>query len=471
MRIVWGELLILCCVFLILFFLVNPFFLIEPAVWPDEALFADTALNLATTGELKTPVFEGVLDNPKSYWYHPLYFFVMSFWIRLSGFSIENLRFFSLLLSFLIIIFTYVCIRSTTKKISLAIAGIFFLILEPSFWKASHLVRPDILAVVFIVAGYTVFLRVGFLKFLFAGFMAGMAIVTHPLGVVLSFFLAIMIVLENGKLVSKFRNLAMMILPQLGLLSVWILFIGRDLNNFASQYLLQLKRKEEVSYFVGIIFQTDYLWSILLIGYLAVIIVIGILAFSRKEMNMKSAFVLCALISVAVVISKEMWYLVFIAPFIVISMMLGVENIRERGEYFKSGFYLLVFSILAIKVSIYFTNFTKPVGLEFDYYKFGKIIEEKLPVGSSVYIANIPDPYFVLKLNNKYKLFEFSPINLGAVRNNQILSQVDYMVMSFTPEQPIQKYIEDNQERVEQINFGGYTSYVIKLKPKELRKT
>ena len=69
-----------------------------PTVWADEILWSEPAINLIRTGDFTTSVWQ--LQPANTFWaaQSPLYPLLLSVWLRFTGFSLQAIRSFNLLL-------------------------------------------------------------------------------------------------------------------------------------------------------------------------------------------------------------------------------------------------------------------------------------------------------------------------------------------------------------------------------------
>lgn len=131
-------------------------FLKEPPVWPDEAIYADIAQNLVQDNRLGTDLWRETIPGVENYalWYPPVFFYLLSFWFKIFGFSIINQRLLSFLMAIVVIIFYTLLSKELIKKDKnnlalIVILSLFGLISDVVFLKASRVSRPEIFILAF----------------------------------------------------------------------------------------------------------------------------------------------------------------------------------------------------------------------------------------------------------------------------------------------------------------------------------
>jgi 4-amino-4-deoxy-L-arabinose transferase-like glycosyltransferase len=385
-------------------------FLSDPPVWPDEALFASPAVDLVQNGTFRTRVLEGLLPSAEhgTYWIPPAYPFVLAgvFALFSSDVAVTRALSFVCALGVLLLVYGLACRLQPSR--SLASLAPTLLALDPVFGRGARVGRMDMMALLCVLAAvFAAFDREASARrrALLAGVLAGLGVTVHPIAV-----LAVPIVLlaELGRPREQ-RALGTAALGVLLGVSPWLLWIARSPLAFVVQWAAQLIRKGENWQAYGAApwlaafeftlsryppaLQTAAPWS-----YLAAFV--GLAIASRRNREARVLLGLYALFFVAVLRAAEMWYTLYLTPFLALGVLAVVavtpassaHGARARAaRYIGGGLVAAVFALCAVRDAADALRW-RPAGLAYD--EWSERVMAAIPRNARVLIAATPDPYF-----------------------------------------------------------------------------
>ena len=219
----------------------------DPIVWPDEAVFANPAVNLVRHGHMGTDLLTGYLQGIEThtYWQPPVYFVLLAAVFGIVGVSVAAMRGFSVLAAVAVLGTTWRMGRRIGLGRAAVCVPVAVLAVDGVFLRAARLGRMDLLALAFTLAAWERALayedesrgRDATL----AGLLAGLAAMTHPLGVAAIAALAVWWSWTRRAAAPAVlvRVLAGFAVP----LGLWALYVLRDPAGFAAQLGGSLARK------------------------------------------------------------------------------------------------------------------------------------------------------------------------------------------------------------------------------------
>ena len=443
--------------FLLFLLTVTPFifisktlFLKDPPVWPDEAIFADTALNLSETGVMKTGLFGedffGLHEH--ALWYPPFYFYLLSAWIRVNSASIESLRSLSVLASFISLFVLFKTFHLIFNKALFSFLALLLVSTDLYFNLSSRTARMDIINFVFInLCLYFVILALyknPKRNFFLAGIFSGLALVTHPYGLIAPVTACLSLFLQKKPIRIKATFGTVYILGLLPAVIWWLSIIINYRQIFLEQYYLQFARKS--------LAQLDFTWSAINISYFISLSAFFILPF--------------------IILGKEFWFLLYFQPWgglIVVFLLSYFYKIRQRLGIFAV---VIIYSvILVFNMAYYFDGKMAESWGKADYTGFAKTIGRMIPDGARVFLAAKPDPYFVLAKNKSLSFYEFPTVPVTRDKYLQLLDECDYIVFNMGELEIVDEYINVNARRIVTVRGkDGYSAQVIQLKERNDRK-
>ena len=437
----------------------------NPLPWPDEAIYLDTAKTLLTQGVLKTNIFGNVIPglNEHALWYPPLYFYLLTGWIKIFGTSIETIRTLSLLTGSGMLLFVYYTMQLIFKKPILSSVGTALIAVDFSFNRAAHVARMDMLSLLLLTAGiYTVI--AGYTKqqkiwFVATGILGGLSILNHPLGFILPTVACIFLLLQK-----KIHALVLVCIPIAISLLIWTTLVWGKLDLFFIQYNLQFARKSLQEPFLFHLFKTDTNWRMWGIAT-AGIYILGLIQLLTAPAPILSFFILGIFVSTTASLwGKEMWYTAYFQPFLayIIVYLLtkkGVKNITT----------ILALSLGSISLLLSFQS----LNTQGDYHTFVKQIAKHIPTESRVFLSIIPDPYFDLQNRSDIIMFEFATVPSKKQTYKDLLDTVDYIILNRMPElgaDRIKEYLRRNTLDSTHVQNKDFIALIIQLVPREKRR-
>jgi 4-amino-4-deoxy-L-arabinose transferase-like glycosyltransferase len=228
-----------------------PLLLKYPSPGGDEPGFVDVAYTVATRGSLRTNVYLGLLPGAEHhiYWQPPLYFLTLGGWLRAFGVSLTTARSFSLFWAIATAVLVYLTARRTVPRAPATIASSLF---AASFWLTNRAsaARMDMMCIALTVGTVFIYLvarerRSNPLHGL-SGFAAGLALTTHPLGVIAIATLVVHETLSSGVEVIRSKRTYVMLGGFAVAAVAWGIYVAQDPATFSAQMAKQLERKAQL---------------------------------------------------------------------------------------------------------------------------------------------------------------------------------------------------------------------------------
>jgi len=481
------DLLFLIPLIVLFIFFNIVFFLKFPLIWPDEAIFVDTAKNIIENEIMATNLFNDAIPGLQlhSVWYPPFYFYILSFWINFFGSSIESIRILSMIVSFVTVVMIYFFGKILFVNRWFAFLLAFIISIDFYFVQASRVARMDILSFLFLILTFFLFVFIQTKKnykwYFLPGFFAGLGIITHPLGTIPAIVCGLTILLESLPFKKKIGKLLYFGLPILLCSLVWFLSIKDSLSLFFEQYRLQFLRKDPIKASLVKLFTEEIYWKLTLIVYGGVIVTFIYKVIQKmRSINTRNIwqekFILVGVfISIVIILwGKEMWYPLYLQPFIAIIIVYLFKNATEKkNDVFFTFVMGIVIFVIGIQTFFLYDVFQKMAGVTYNYHDFTNQIQKQLPKKASVFLATIPDPYFDLQFNKNLTLYEFPTVPVTEKAYHNLLDKTDYIVINILPQQYwfIEEYVKNNVDNIVVVKQpGGYSAKIIKLKDKSKRR-
>lgn len=475
-----------------LIFVLKDLFLKDPPVWPDEAIFFDMANNLINKKNITSSLFGGVVPYAEvvGIGYPPFYFNILAFWTNIFGSSIEGVRSLSLILSFASLFVFFFIAKLITNSNYLASLGVLLLASDIHFSRASRIGRMDMLCF-FLITISIYFFTLAIKKpkkyfYLLAGIFAGLAVFTHTMGFIAISMIFIYLLIEKTSLKEKFLKMFIVATPVFFTILLWFLSFGDRFGLFVNSYKDQIFTKTAKGSYGFLLFQTDFIWWFTFVLYSIIFFIFIFVVF--KNFNKINLFLLVGFIVSAIILflGKEGWYIIYFQPFLTLIELVVLKKVWElKNKTFLNIVLALMFILFLNNLNIlFFNNQNSFAGVEssipgfknknYDYHDFTKRITEQLPKDKriSISLVAIPDPYFDLRQNEDFKLYQ---IIMGYNKPDktyvQLLDSSDYLIFSWLPYKILNEYISkntDNYTVVKQPN--GYSAIIIKFVPRDKRK-
>jgi len=380
-----------------------------PAPGSDEPGFVDPAITLLNEGYLGTTLYEGLVPtmNRYIYWQPPFYFVALAGWFWIFGPGLEQARVFSLACGLSIVALVYLLARRWTGPWpAFAVSTL----CAVSYWLTTRAVfaRMDTLCVALSLAAVLAYVRqMGWL----AGILAGLAFLTHPLGVVPMATIVADQALKRRPL-PEIRNACTGFV--LGGV-VWLIYALQDWDAFQLQMALQLARKQQSPpYWYQFWIARNHAIAISVVAGAAVW-----LAFTRRRPAGSELLVIGTVIAfAAATYAHETGYFLYFFPFGCVALALAVG--RHRFAH------LALAGALASEAAILGYNIHR-----YDhrnYAALGDAVRAVIPPGASVFIgfADVT-PYFALVGRNPMRIA--TPVPLTDPRaHGRLAAQSDFIV-------------------------------------------
>lgn len=459
------------------------FFLKDPPIWPDEPIFLEMSQGLSTTGQTVSDLYGLTETVTTGLGYPPFYFYVLGNWLKVFDPSIESMRALSFVLALLTIGVFLAIARNLVKSTPLAVLGAFFLAANVHFSRFSHIARMEMLVLFLVLVTWLFFLLAQKKQknyyYLFAGISAGLASITHPVGLIAPFVPILCLLLISQPLKKKIFQGLLIAIPVLFIVSLWVLNTSENLSFLLSAFNSHLQGKGSKVPFMFLIFQSDFSWRWLIILYTAVFLLFSLLVLKSRERS--AQFVLVGLIvsTVVTTVGKEGGYFLYIQPFLILALLFLLKRFKGISIFLSILIFLNYLNIQYLNNdNIGITNNKSRsvfASLSFDYHDFGKRLIEYLPQNKevSVFIAATPDPYFQLIKTGRFKVLEAADPDFPITDEHykKALDSVDYIILTWIPHRFLSDYINRNMaENAVVGQQSGYKAIVIKLKPQAERK-
>jgi 4-amino-4-deoxy-L-arabinose transferase-like glycosyltransferase len=213
--------------------------------WSDEAWFAQAGYNLATRGEMTTPVLETTGTNFKgldrhTYWVMPLHLVTQAGWYKIFGFSLFSMRALSAMFGVLALFAWYVVVRSLSGERKVALLAFVLLAFDYIFVMAASFGRGDMMSMSLGAMGFAAYLYLRERHFARA-VVAGQTLIaacglTHPNGGVAFFAGLLFLTLYFDRARLRWRHLGLAAIPYAVGAIGWGAYILQSPADFAAQF-------------------------------------------------------------------------------------------------------------------------------------------------------------------------------------------------------------------------------------------
>jgi len=413
---------------LILFAITRINYSFWPPVWPDEALFSSPAAQLAETGIFSTPVLEGLIPGMEkaTLWNSPFYMALTSLVYRFTGESLAAARSVSLVLGFLSA-GVFVLLISLFLEKKFILPAVLFLVFDPAFHRSANTARMDMLTLFWILCSLYFLVRefqgrvreqskTSLLWFFLSGLSAGLAVMSHPAGILLIPILLIFSLPRLYLLIPAAAGWLIGITP-------WISYINRYPDLFKIQFVSQLVRKTDLFRLWGgdtggifVVFASQYGGGALsMIGIAIVILALGfasaLFLYRRRsawetDLYFRLFAAFCTTF-VLVLAATEGWYALYIGPFVI--LLAGYLASSSSSPFFRRLFLAVgLFFVLAFVVFTLRNHLIFKTDRAVTAYNASMI--QTVRGCHRVYLRVRPDPYFLIRRDlPDTRPFEFVP--------------------------------------------------------------
>lgn len=434
-------------------YFVSALLLHDPLVWPDEALFANPVVNLLRHGHLGTDLMGGYLPGieTRTYWMPPLYYLALAPVFAIFGVSVTAMRVFSACTAAAVLALTYAVGRRAGCSRAAACTAVVLLAVDAVFLRAARIGRMDMLAVALTLGALHQSLGPSPARArstIVAGALAGLAAITHPLGVVAPIAIALYHLIfptaPRRRLLLCFAAGALV--PALG----WGLYVLGDPPAFIAQFGAQLSRKVERP-----LLSFDFLrqgWEFIINQYndsgdlslvdprpaarsVWLLGTLGIAIGAMRRPAMRLLAMAHAVAFAIVLFAREMWYPIYVLPTIV----LGVAALMGPALELVPGRRLVVVTVVAAVMAFVASNVGYEEGLHSrrsssaeraDYGAFCDDVERLIPQRSRVFVSIFPDLYLCLARRTDLTFRSFVPeqVPVSPETYSRVINESDIIV-------------------------------------------
>jgi len=448
----------------------------------DEALFSDMTHRLIQGFDLSTSLFRDFIPEVErhAYWYPPLYFLLLAPLVTIFGISVYAMRILSLVAAATTLLLIFTVARQVFAKRWLGVIAVCLLVFDYYFQTGAVVGRMELVTILFGYASIVTHLH--FLKHrrqwlnVSSGTFAAAACMTHPTGSIFLLPIVCNLLFMQGKWQTKVGNLVAVVLPTIIAIGFWYGSFYSNWESFLLQNQLQLHRKQFGDIFLWQIFQFLPKQRLVLAGILLSEAVFLWRTITNKQLHnagQRLLFFLVLTSSVLSVVLKEMWYIVYIP-------VVGVLAVADTCAWLWSKRPLVsgivICAFLLPNVLLYFDGVGESVVHRSEYAELSRQIAAILPPNARVLLSSLPDPYFYLRQHRPDLDLRETPNSPPAEPidpdvYNTILSQVEYVVFSYTLNRHLREYYQNNLEAIifTQSAEAGYPLQIFKLKPPDQR--
>ncbi|MCS7206076.1 MAG: hypothetical protein NZ853_10305 [Leptospiraceae bacterium] len=429
-----------------------------PPPWPDEVLFSSAAYQLANYKKFTTEVLSGIVFgmDQATLWMSPLYMVFLSFLYVFIGEFLWVGRSLSLFFGILTLYIFYKIIKSVIKDEKIAIIFSFFLGIELSFLRAGNIIRMESLNLLFSL------LTVYFLErknFSLSGMFIGLSALTHPISV----FLVPITFLYT----YRWRDLVKIALIVILIMFPWLIYVAFHWDVFVIQFFSQFARKtahydfQSFLYFVKVL-GGQYQTKINFIAFY-ILILAGMVLFIWDVFRDKQVikyFLIFLFVFLVVFFGREMWYVVYIVPFLLIFFI----NFIKYYQSFRTYLMIFLFFLFGfIQFHFWYKHLSKYQAYKKEYVEYISLLKNHTQNCQMVFLQAIPDPYFDLPKDKIYK--EFAPFGIlkystgeHIAKRKKTYESIDCFVISEKiPSEPIlEEYLQKNKANFTIMSITGF---------------
>lgn len=452
----------------------------KPAIWPDEAVYFDTAYNFITQGRLATDMWQGLVPGVEkmALWNPPAFFLLLSYWLKITGFTLFNQRLLSVFAGGLSLIFLYILSGSLSKHKWSGLLASLIVISDFHFLRATRISRPEIFVILFFLISLNLLLipkifKKEKLQFFLSGLFISLAVLTHPLSIFYTFFYAVYFYIHKKTL--DLNHIKLLLLGFIAPIAIWLLSISSYWSILYTQMsLASFKKFSETTWLLLTLNgQNSNLKVLYFILICTTLFIFHFLYKHKKNKELIIASILLIISWFMALYGRMFWYYTYISPFIGLSAAIVLSVIKPK-KFFQLP---LVISAFVLINTIYtIDDFSKIKSANPSYKSFTKEILANIPDQTTVYLSSTPDPYYgFFESGRTNKIIEFPVYPLDKKAYIEVLNKADFIVTTGNMEELIlgslfPDYIKLNkQSEVIVGKNSGYEATVIKLIAKEQR--
>jgi 4-amino-4-deoxy-L-arabinose transferase-like glycosyltransferase len=396
-----------------------------PAPGGDEPGFVDAAYSVATRGSLSTQVYPGLLPGAEHhlYWQPPLYFLTLGGWFRAFGTTLTTARSFSLLWAIVTVVLVYLTARRHVPRAPATIATVLF---AASFWLTNRasIARMDMMCIALTLAAVFIHLIARERRSLtlhgLSGFTAGLALTTHPLGVIAIAIVAGHEVLSDGVGVLRSRRTFALLGGFAVAAAAWGVYVARDPATFMAQMARQLERKaQHGSYWDQFwMAKTHALTLVVTCGAGAWLVITS----WRTPTRAVVAIAFAMSFGVAT-FGRETGYFSYFYPFACIALAMALS---AAGPWRRA--LLAIVALAFLNEAVILANDIRRYRHR-DYAALSRTVRDAIPRGATVFIAHpAVTPYFALLGRNPMRVAV--PTSTEPQAHRHVALESDYIAVT-----------------------------------------
>ncbi len=414
-----------CVAFLLLLALAAwlPLLTKNPTPGGDEPGFVDPAATFARQGFLGTSLYLGQLPGMERhvYWQPPIYFVSLGLWFKAFGVGLVQARLFSVLCGLVIVVCVYRLARLwASPRQSLGVSALCAL----SVWvgEGARVARMDALCAAFVLLCAAYYLQA--LRrtarpaaYSLAGVLAGLALLTHPLGIVA----IVAVLLHMAWRRRRGAEFAAVLAPLFLCLLGWLAYIGQDVGAFRAQMEAQAARRAlyvEPPFWFWFFTSKLHMWT------LAILLGSGAWAAAQRRQFRDGDFVvLLAFVALtAATYGRLSFYFLSFVPLFCITLALCLQSTAAK-RWAGWG--------LALALGIELAGLARTIrhARSVDYSAVAASLRAAVPPRQSVFLSySYLSPYFALAGRNPLRVTAPVPLPPG-YSLDRVVAGCDYLAV------------------------------------------
>lgn len=442
-------------------FFSGKFLLVDPPINPDETYLYSVSIELKNHGFIRTPIYElGVSSQEvRAYFYPPLFPYIQSFWMMLSGSHLVSIRMLSLVISIFVLLVSYILFYSFTQSVWISTLSMLIIILYGPFTRASRVGRMEIVIVLIFMSAFLLITRLKFTRKTIAivGLLGTFAWLIHPIGFIIFVLLSMYLLVKRPINITLKTMAICMALPFVLGTSWWIWHYADNFNLFIEQVTLQLLNRTNRESIVTVLFRTDIVWRLRFLLFM--IINSYTISFGVRTKN--NILIVLGSISWLVFLTTylgiEQWYLLY-PIFPLILALLGIYS-----QFHKRWIIILCLcSLICLNGFTTLSYYFSETKTNDSYEIFVKEVSSHLPKDAKILISTLPDPTFEL-WNLGYKRVQtIEPYT----EKNTLVSQLgdfDVLLINYTTNTELKTIINTQNFRTIPVQSQGYITNLVFL--------
>ncbi len=379
-----------------------------PTPGGDEPGFVDPAATFARHGFLGTDLYLGQLPGMERhiYWQPPVYFVALGAWFKLFGVGLVQARLFSVFCGLAVVLCVYGLSRLwASAGQSFGVSALCAL----SVWvgEGARVARMDALCAAFVLLCAVLYLRALRREFdpamyALAGLCAGLALLTHPLGIVAALSVAAHMALRR----CPARQLAAFLVPVGLCLLGWTAYIGQDIGAFRAQMGAQEARRAlyaEPPFWFWFFVSKLHVWTLaVLLGGTA-----WAAAQARRLRDADFIILLAVVTVIAATYGRLSFYFIYFVPLLCVSLALCLQ-LPQAQRWARWGL------ALALSIEIIGAGHEARQARDDNYSRLASVVRAAIPPERSVFLSYAYlSPYFALYGRNPLRAAAPVPLPPG----------------------------------------------------------